>query len=82
MIDIYSKKQIKSVTKSLNKAAVKEIKNSGRLYNQKIETSNFKQPILIFENINQHFNQTKSKNEDLKKIKGILSIFTIKIIII
>lgn len=70
LIEIFNKKQIKSATKNLNKAISKDIKNSGKLYNNKIENSNFKQPILIFDASNQGFSLTKSGNDDLKQIKG------------
>jgi hypothetical protein len=48
------------------------------LFNQKIDSSNFKQPILIFDHLAQPFHQTKSKKGDFELQKG--SYFFIEIL--
>lgn len=62
MIEVYSKKKLKHAA-NVSKAVAKEMKNNGKLFNHKIENSNFKQPILIFDHLAQPFIPPKSKKD-------------------
>ena len=62
LIEVYSKKKLKHAA-TVSKAAAKEIKNNGKLFNHKIDNSNFKQPILIFDHLAQPFVPPKSKKD-------------------
>lgn len=65
LVEIYNKKKLKYAA-NMSKAAAKELKNNGKHFVHKPETSNFRQPILILEQSPQAFLPKKGEFDFLK----------------